>query len=203
MVFSRFPLEVEGEIEFQDSNFIESFARKGAALLKGTFRGHPFRILAAHLQGEDDPRYTNANDNIRKDQLRQIRTELAYSKDGKPYFGESCVPVFFCGDFGTARQSEADPRAESEKFAYMTGIFGADDDGMNRITLDDNRWRNELANDDTGRTDQLDYILLRANGVNLDCAWTHVVLRSGQWDGTDGRQDLSYRYAICATIRLK
>ena len=51
-VFSRFPLTVIRQIQFRDCAGIECLSRKGAMLLEGTFKGHAFQIVAAHLQGE-------------------------------------------------------------------------------------------------------------------------------------------------------
>ena len=65
---------------------------------------------------------------------------------------------------------------------------------------DDNRWRNELAADNTGRTAELDYILVRDNGVDLQVDWDRLIIRNSRWDGPRCREDLSYRYAVSARI---
>ena len=52
-----------------------------------------------------------------------------------------------------------------------------------------------------GRADELDYILIQPNGADLMTEWSRVILRHSGWDGR--RQDLSYRYAVAASIQFQ
>jgi endonuclease/exonuclease/phosphatase family metal-dependent hydrolase len=196
MVFSRLPLSDYHEIQFRDCASIECLSRKGAIMLSGSFQGHPFHLVATHLQGEDDPRFTRANEAVRLEQMRQIQSELLARYD-RPN-----VPDVLCGDFDTARHDDANPSQDSHTYQYMLALFSAVNGVDDRVTLDDNRWRNELAADNTGRTAELDYILLRHNGVNVRADWDRLILRNRTWDGPQGREDLSYRFAVRASIRF-
>lgn len=186
-VLSKFPLPRRREIQFRDSTGIESASRKGAMLLAGNFHGHPFQIVATHLQGESGSSYTEAHQRIRDRQFLQIRDELL-----TPYSDPS-APLFLCGDLDTPRHSEG--------YRFLMDTFGNPGNGSEyRITLDDNRSRNDLAMDNKGRTDELDYILVRPGSANLSTEWSlRIILRPG-WDGKTTRQNLSYRHAVEAAI---
>src|SRR5262249_50007561 len=64
------------------------------------------------------------------------------------------------------------------------------------VTLDDTCANNDLAMTNTGRTDELDYILVRPNGAALETEWNRLIFRHADWDGPKGHQSLSYRYAV-------
>jgi hypothetical protein len=196
-VVSRFPLTNYHAIQFRYCAGIECFSRKGVMLLTGIVEGRRFQILATHLQGEEGPHYTPEHQKVRNQQMAQVRDELL-----APY-AEPGVPLFLSGDFGTPRRDESDPSRESASYRLMLQTFGAANGPEDRNTLDDNRSRNDVAIDNTGRTDELDYILVRPNGVDLQTQWSRLILRHPGWDGRKGRQDLSYRYAVGATIEWR
>ena len=72
-----------------------------------------------------------------------------------------------------------------------------------RLTLVDDCSVNDLAMGNQGRKDELDYILIRPNGVVLAAEWQLKQFRSYGWDGRTTRKDLSYRYAVEASIRFR
>jgi hypothetical protein len=82
----------------------------------------------------------------------------------------------------------------------MLQTFNAQDGPGDRITFDDNCSHNDLAIDNQGRADELDYILAVLKGVNLDAIRRREILRHPAWDGR--HQDLSYRYAVGASIQF-
>lgn len=168
-------------------------------MVMGDFHNHPFGILTTQLQGEDDPHYTTENADIRRDQMLQIQSELLapFAK------AHPNVPVFLCGDFGTAHLDDSHPPRETAAYLSMINLFGVLNGPGTRITLNDNSWCNELASDDTGRTAELDYIFVPRNDPHLMVDWNLVVMRSGNWDGPGGRHDLSYKYGVAATIKFK
>jgi len=196
-VVSRYPLTNYHAIQFRHCAGIECWSRKGAMLLTGTVAGRRFQILATHLQGEEGPNYTPEHQKVRNQQMAQIRDELLV-----PY-AEPGVPLFLSGDFGTPRRDPNDPARESDSYRLMLQTLSAENGPEYRITLDDNRSRNDLAIDNTGRTDELDYILVRPNGADLQTQWSRLILRHPGWDGRKGRQDLSYRYAVGALIEWR
>jgi endonuclease/exonuclease/phosphatase family metal-dependent hydrolase len=194
-ILSRFPLASPHEIQYRDCAGIECFSRKGAIMLTGDFQGRRFQLIATHLQGEEGDSYTPAHQQIRNRQMVQIRDELLVR------YRETGVPVFFCGDFGTPRLDTSVPRKETEAYRNMLDTFGAPRNRPDSaITLDDNRSANDLADGNSGRRDELDYILVCPNGAALRTEWTRLILRHRGWDGAKGRQDLSYRYAVGVSI---
>jgi endonuclease/exonuclease/phosphatase family metal-dependent hydrolase len=195
-VLSRFPLSDYHEIRFRDCAGIECFSRKGALLLTGAFEGHRFQLLATHLTGESGPRSTPQRQKIRDRQMAQIQHELI-----EPH-ADPKAPLFLCGDFVTPRRDPADPSKESEGYRTMLRIFAARNGPEDRITFDDNRSRNDLAESNSGRTDELDYILVRPNGADLRMDWSRLILRHAGWDGRKHRQDLSYRYAVGVSVEF-
>jgi sphingomyelin phosphodiesterase len=193
-MLSRFPLWNYREIEFNKLGGIEVFSRKGAMLMTGTVEGHRFHIVGTHLQGDDSAGYNPEHQAIRKEEVIQIEGELV-----KPN-AEPGMPVFFCGDFCTPRRDGDDRTNDSKGYRHMIETFGVENGPEDRITLDDNLCRNDLAADNIGRTAELDYILVRANGTNLRTEWSRLILRHCGWDGSKDRLDLSYRYAVGASV---
>lgn len=191
-VLSRIPLSKIHEIQFRDCAGVECASRKGAMLLSGTFEGHPFQLIATHLEGEPGSHYTPERQAVRNKQMTQIRAELvqAFAKPG--------VPVFLCGDFDTPHRDPANPSQESSGYRFMIETFAARSGPGDRITFDDNCAHNDLAPDNKGRTDELDYILVADKGANVNPSWRREILRHPKWDGV--HSDLSYRYAVAASI---
>lgn len=193
-VLSRSPLRFVRQIQFRDSALVEGFSRKGAALFHGEISGRAFQLIGAHLQGEGGP--LEENQPIRDKQLAQIARELIAGS------ADPALPLFICGDLNTQRRDRTDPFVESPSYKKMLATLGAENSEEFLVTLDDRRVHNDLANYDTGRVAELDYILLRSAGHAITGSWRDVILRQQGWDGPDGRRDLSYRYAVVATFQL-
>jgi endonuclease/exonuclease/phosphatase family metal-dependent hydrolase len=191
-VLSRTPLTWVHEIQFRDSNFTEGFSRKGAMLLRGSWHGYTFQLIATHLQGEEGPR--DEHQPIRDKQMDQIARELIAGHV------DPAQPLFICGDLGTQRRDRTDPFAESASYARMLKTFAAVNGPEQRVTLDDRRVHNDLASYDTGRVAELDYVLLHCAGHAIAGTWREVILRHPGWEGPHGRRDLSYRYAVGASF---
>jgi hypothetical protein len=197
-ILSRFALSNYHEIQFRECAGIECFSRKGAIMLTGQFEGHRFHIIATHLTGESGSVWTPERQQIRDREMLQIRDELVRR------YAEPGVPIFFCGDFDTPRMDKSSPPKESDGYHYMLDTFGRPrNHAESFVTLDDSRARNDLAMTNTGRTDELDYVLVRPNEATLETEWSRLILRRGGWDGSRGRQNLSYRYAVAASIEFK
>jgi hypothetical protein len=172
---------------------IECLSRKGAILVFGQCQATPFQIIATHLQGEEGTDYTALNNQVRARQMEAIRDRLI-----EPHAAPG-APVFVCGDMCTPRFTEPH-RHESPNYTAMLDTFGAKNGPEERITLDDSLAANQLAVDKTGRRNELDYILVRPNGRALRVERTRHVFQRGGWDSPGNRVDLSYRYAVGATI---
>jgi endonuclease/exonuclease/phosphatase family metal-dependent hydrolase len=195
-VLSRHPLTDYRAIEFDACGGVECFARKGALLVSGACRRTPFRLVVAHLQGEEGPRFTEEHQRIRDAQMKQIRDALV-----TPYL-EPSVPFLLCGDFGTPRFSDEGDR-ETESYRRMLANFGAENGVEARLTFADDKSANGLAVENSGRRNELDYILLRANGARVDVQRALHIFRRGGWDSPgSARHDLSYRYAVGARVTI-
>lgn len=196
LTISRFELSNYRELKFSDLAGIEAFSCKGAMLLTGLLAEHPFHIINTHLQGDGTP---NADcQPVCNKEMTQIQNELV-APNVQPG-----VPLFLCGDFCTPRQDRANGRIESDGYRHMIQTFGAENGPEARVTLDDNICRNDLDIDHTGRTDELDYILVRQNGVDLHPEWTKHILCHPGWNGSkEPKKDLSYRYAVSASIAFR
>ncbi|WP_437320233.1 sphingomyelin phosphodiesterase [Sorangium sp. So ce385] len=193
-VLSRLPLSDHHEIQFDDVAFgAEIMSRKGAMLLKGAVDGRAFQIIATHLQGDDDPGYQPAKQQVRNKQMQQIARELIGPATSQE------APLFLCGDFSTPRRA-GEASAETEVYRQMLATFAAENGPEDRITLDDDIRRNDLAIDRTGRVAELDYILVRQGKAPVTGAWERIIFRRAGWDGSEGRKDLSYRYAVGASF---
>ena len=192
-VLSRFPLRFVRQIQFRDAAFVEGFSRKGAALFHGEVEGQGFQLIGTHLQGEEGP--IEQHQAIRDQQISQLAELMAGSVDPS-------LPLFLCGDFNTQRRDRTDPFVESPSYKRMLRLFGAENSPEFLVTLDDRRVHNDLAEYDTGRVAELDYILLRRAGHAITGKWRDLMMRQQGWDGPAGRKDLSYRYAVVATFEL-
>jgi sphingomyelin phosphodiesterase len=196
-VLSRLPLSDYREIQFRKCGGIECFSRKGAIRLTGSWAGQKFHLVGTHLQGEETPHFTEKNQRIRNAQMEDIRNRLVTPSV------EPGVPFIICGDFGTPRFDDA-LKHETPEYRRMLSTFRAENGGEARITLDDSIADNDLAGDNTGRKNELDYVLIRSNGCELDVQRERRVFRQQGWDrSARNRRDLSYRFAVSATIGLQ
>lgn len=190
-VLSRHPLTDYQQITYGECSGVECFCHKGALLLSGTCGATPFRLVATHLQGEEGSTFTAKNQAIRDRQMLEIRDRLI-----TPHL-EPGVPFIVCGDFGTPRLT-ADNKAETTTYRQMLATLGVENGADVRITLDERT--NQLARSSAARTNELDYIFLRKNCSNVSAVRTRRIFRRPGWDPQSGRSDLSYRYAVSATL---
>lgn len=192
-LLSRYPLTDYQEIQFDRCSSWECFSRKGALLVSGTCGATPFRLITTHLQGEEGPAFTPKNQAIRDQQLSEIRDQLI-----TPHL-ERNVPFIVCGDFGTPRMADA-CGVETESYREMLATLGVENGADLRITLDDSRLDNQLARDNTGRRNELDYVFLRRNECDVTVERTRHIFRRQGWDPQYQRSDLSYRYGVSAKL---
>lgn len=196
-VLSRLPLAEYQQIQFHMCGGVECFSRKGAIRLTGSWAGQKFYLVTTHLQGEEGPRFTDKNQRIRNEQMEVIRDRLV-----RPAV-EPGVPIFICGDFGTPRFDDA-LKHETQAYRRMLSNFRAQNGREFRITLDDSLADNDLASDNTGRKNELDYVMIRANDCELTVERERHIFRRTGWDSSGkNRRDLSYRYAVSAAIEFQ
>jgi endonuclease/exonuclease/phosphatase family metal-dependent hydrolase len=193
-VLSRHCLSDCREIEFGECDDVECYSRKGALLLSGCRGGRQFRLIATHLQGEEGPAFTPLHQCLRDEQAIEIRRRLL-----EPYL-EPGVPFFICGDFGTPRFTD-DGRFETPSYRRLLTNLGAQNGSEARITYDDVPRDDDLAEEKTGRKNELDYIFLRSNGCDVTVERrVHHFTHAGWDSGCPPRHDLSYRFALGADI---
>ena len=196
-VLSRIPLTGYHTIKFEKSpNLVEWFSRKGAISLTGTVGTKKFVLIATHLAGEETPYFTVSHQRVRDSQVEQISDQLL-----KPLPAVG-VPVIIAGDFATPRYTAGDGSEQTQAYKDTLRTLQARNGLGYRITLEDNQKVNTLAEDNTGRTEELDYILLRDNGATVGGVWERRIFRKDGWDPKLNRPDLSYRYAVVATFAI-
>ena len=164
-VLSRMPLTGYHTIKFRKSAGIEWFSRKGAISLNGTVGGKTFLLVATHLEGEEKSFFTISHQRARDAQVKQIADQLLTPP---PAAG---IPVFIAGDLATPRYTAGADSEETQAYQDTLKMLQARNGPEYRITLVDDQKINTLAEDGTGRTDELDYILVRDNGATVDGTW--------------------------------
>jgi endonuclease/exonuclease/phosphatase family metal-dependent hydrolase len=192
-ILSQLPLRDYHEIEFSDNDGVESFSRKGAMILTGSLGGSRFQVVGTHLQGDDGPFFDPDKQEVRDKQLHQLSCQLLAR------FATPTLPLFVCGDFCTPKYDPNRPAKLSAAYGRMLETLRVADGPGDRITLDDRRAYNDIADDNRGRQAELDYILVRSNGHAMRGTWERKVFRHDNWDGA-GHRDLSYRYAVTAAV---
>lgn len=196
-VLSRIPLTGYRTIKFKKSpNLVEWFSRKGAISLIGIVGGKNFMLIATHLAGEETPYFTVSHQKVRDAQVQQIADELL---SPLPALG---MPVIIAGDLATPRYTHGPGSEQTQAYINTLRRLQARNGPEYRITLEDNRIVNTLAEDNTGRTDELDYILVQDNGATVEGQWERRIFRKNGWDSKFNRPDLSYRYAVIATLTV-
>lgn len=181
-VVSRVPLDVKGIIEFNIAKENDRIAKKGAALLEGTWGGRKFQILGTHLQAQEQQK-------IRNIQIRHMYDSLLakYKVDG--------VPQIICGDMNTEKEI-------NERYKGMLTTLDAEDGdmtGIQKSTYDGTS--NELAQS-VWKKDKtsLDYILFRSNGAAARITERHVGVFKRPW--RKGHMDLSDHYAVGCDVKF-
>ena len=183
-IISKIPLELKGVIEYKIAKETDRVARKGAALLEGTWNGRKFQILGTHLQAQNHP-------DIRRLQIRHMFDSLItkYKEEG--------VPQIICGDMNTEIEISKNYKD------MLTGLDAEDGDitGIQKMTYDGTN--NELAQS-VWKKDKttLDYILFRRNGSGMSLTNRHVgVFKKRDWK--KGKTDLSDHYAMMCDVKLE
>ncbi len=141
-ILSKIPLRQLEQIEFKNRFGIDAFARKGAVLFEGQWKGQDFQLLGTHLQA-------NSPDSIRCGQCREIADKLLQK------YSKAEIPQFICGDFNIEFEDQVNYKnmltlLKAEN-GSLTGEFQNSFDEVN----------NNLAQKENGRKSLIDYILVR------------------------------------------
>ncbi|MEX0811376.1 MAG: sphingomyelin phosphodiesterase [Chitinophagales bacterium] len=189
MIYSKYPLELLTEFQFEDCKGIDCWGRKGGLLAAFEKDGQEYQIMSTHLQAfEGDKR-----DKIRLLQYHQILRDvvLPYSKDG--------VPQILGGDYNTMRR-------DSFYYDAMLSVMNASNSPCVGDTICTYvSFSNDLIN--SGEYELvLDYVFLRNNGVKFSEEKRKVRVFQADWDPRKRRRkgkrkDLSDHYAV--ELKLK
>lgn len=181
-VISKIPLELKGTIEYKIAKETDRVARKGAALLEGTWNDKKFQIIGTHLQAQNHP-------DIRRLQIRHIYDSLITK------FKIEGVPQIICGDMNTEIEM-----AKNYK-DMLRGLDAEDGDISGSQTMTYDGTNNELALS-VWKKDKttIDYILLRRNGSHTNVINRHVGVFKRTWK--KGHIDLSDHYAMACDVKF-
>jgi len=181
-VVSKIPLELKGTIEYKIAKETDRVARKGAALLEGTWNDKKFQIIGTHLQAQNHP-------DIRRLQIRHMYDSLINK------FRVEGVPQIICGDMNTEIEI-----AKNYK-DMLKGLDAEDGEVSGSQTMTYDGTNNELALS-VWKKDKttLDYILLRRNGSRTNVINRHVGVFKRTWK--KGHIDLSDHYAMACDVKF-
>lgn len=138
-IVSKIPLKVLDIVKYKACNGADCFAKKGAALLEGYYKGKRFQILGTHLNA-GGPQW------IRIEQYKQIRKLL-------DEFKLLNVPQIVCGDMNTHKEDTA----YYNEMIKMLDVEDIETQSAQKSTTAKVRKEKTV----------IDYILLRKNGTNI------------------------------------
>ncbi len=105
-VLSKIPLKVLNEIKFDRCRRADCFARKGAMLLQGNYKGQDFQLVATHCQNQPFDVCASQYEMIHEKLLSQ------YENDN--------IPQIICGDFNCKASI-------TDQYDQMIAILDAED----------------------------------------------------------------------------
>lgn len=196
-ILSSLPLKVVKAIAFDDAEFPENLARKGAVLLEGRWGGQDFQIVNTHLQGDEDPAKGHNYQDVRNRQLTQLAKELL-----EP-FQRKDVPQIICGDMSTSHFAKNNGTGgEADGYRAMLHILDVPHPHAFSLTWNDSKDANDLARWDSKSRKEMDYIFIRNREKAIASFAQKVrVFRKSGWDKLHPKHaDLAYRYAVEGVI---
>lgn len=194
-IVSRLPMELLGEIEFDDCKSWDCMSRKGAMLVQVEKGGKKYQVMGTHLQADESVK----RDEIRRNQCVAIRDQLLL-----PHASDS-VPQLLCGDFNISENN-------TERYDELLDILQASNDNKqaanNRINTISplpqftyNWEENDLIESDYEVT-TLDYILLRKQFKPFKAISRTIKVFTGKWsaDKHKNKRNLSDHHAVEITL---
>jgi sphingomyelin phosphodiesterase len=179
-ILSKIPLRQLEQIEFKNRFGIDAFARKGAVLFEGEWKGQTFQLLGTHLQA-------NSPDSIRSGQCHEIADKLL-KKYARPE-----IPQIVCGDFNIEFEDQLNYKKMLTLLEAENGIL----QGELQSSYDE--IDNKLAHKENGRKSLIDYILVRnANAIRNIVRQIFVLKETDN----DKLSDLSDHYGIEAIVHF-
>jgi endonuclease/exonuclease/phosphatase family metal-dependent hydrolase len=157
-IVSEVPLKELGTTRYRTCDGADCFAKKGAVMLEGEWKGKPFQVLGTHLNA-GGPIW------IRQEQFKQMRDELILP------FQKLGVPQIICGDMNTRFTNR-------DAYSFMIETLDVID-----LPVSNQRFstkppkENEPKTMYTTATDSvfIDYIFHRENGSNMKVIDKQVV----------------------------
>ena len=180
-ILSKIPLKQLQQIEFKNRFGIDAFARKGAVLFEGEFKGQSFQLLGTHLQA-------NSPDSIRCGQCREIADKLL-KKYARPE-----IPQIVCGDFNIEF-------ADKVNYANMLNLLDAENGNLQgELQSSFDEIDNQLARKENGKKSLIDYILVRNAKTIRNIERRIFVLKERTMNSFS---DLSDHYGIQALVHFE
>jgi len=177
-ILSKIPLIQLEQIEFKNRFGIDAFARKGAVLFEGEWKGQSFQLLGTHLQA-------NSPDSVRYGQCREIADKLLKK------FSRPSIPQIVCGDFNVEF-------ADKVNYANMLNLLDAENGSLQgELQSSFDEIDNQLARKENGKKSLIDYILVRNANTIRNIKRQIFVLREHKLDNIS---DLSDHYGIEALV---
>lgn len=180
-IVSKIPLTKLETIKYDNCTGVDCWAKKGALLVEGEWKGQKFQLLGTHIQAAGD-------DSIKQSQYVQIRELIdKHKKEG--------VPQILAGDFNMG------PDRDGYKPMIKTlDIPEYEADSERKFTAsNDNDIRMGRSNKKKGGR-VIDFVFYRANGKEPRKLVRNIMKFTDRWH--DNYEDLSDHYAVEAVIKF-
>jgi endonuclease/exonuclease/phosphatase family metal-dependent hydrolase len=174
-VLSKLPLNVLEEIDYEQCvGFDDCFARKGALMLEGDFKGQKFQLLGTHLQA-------GGPHAIRKSQYVEMRNLLDRHRHDD-------VPQIIAGDMNTGDTDTA-------HYHDMIQTLDAEDGPLEvQVAPGEKGYKNDLHGHGWRSTRIIDYVFYRGNGRKAAKIERKMPCFKQRWSRK--HQDLSDHYPV-------
>ena len=184
VIYSKIPLTHLEEIDFEQCEGDDCFARKGAMLVEIEYVGTKFQLLGTHLEA-------GGTKEMKISQYQEIRELIdRHQQNG--------VPQLLAGDFNTHKFRR------EELYNIMLETLDAEDgelEGDLKFTTDELRNDMNPAGKNGAKQGVIDFIFYRGNGFEPKSMIRHV--RQYQKNWRVDHSDLSDHNAVLMRVRFK
>ena len=152
-ILSKIPLQPIKEIKYKKCTGYDCYSQKGAILMEGNKGGALFQLIGTHLQSEGPQ------------EIRQSQYEAIYNELIIP-FQKKNIPQIICGDFNTS---------SVDKSSY--------DNMISTLDCENGKLEGKVTNSYHEGNDQIDYILIRKNGSEINQKHKEIKVFLNDWSG--------------------
>ena len=185
-IISKIPMRLIDQIQYKECKlfFQDCRANKGATMVALKKDNQQFHLISTHVQAERGAQF----DSIRESQFKEIYNRCIVPNK-KPN-----IPVLVTGDLNTRISTE-------NQYNRMLQILNVND---GKLTGDFKFTYGGVLNDLKGNAISkgklLDYVLIDANGTNINPGERKVKVFQKQWK--KGKKDLSDHYGLEAILKF-